>query len=211
MRPRASGFMPRETLSGGEWLYGILDVGMCPPRDVVNHSSVGAYPEAMPWDGRAWMGPSDFSAPKGDAFPPGTYTFAVELRGTQDGRAWRVEGRLPITLVEPSSSARSPEAAPPTAQSGPPPTPPAALVGPEARACETTADCVIACDTDCCGAPCGCSLAVNKRVLAASRAWAAENCDSQYRCPAMGCRRQEYSPVCREGQCRAVEGLGLGP
>ena len=41
------------------------------------------------WDGRNWTGPSDFDNPKGDPFPPGSYTLTVRIVGkieTTDGK-----------------------------------------------------------------------------------------------------------------------------
>jgi hypothetical protein len=79
--------------------------------------------------------------------------------------------------------------------------------GPE---CTTHADCVLACPVppDCCPATCGCSHAV-PRSEAASIAAACQGVHNR-ECPAMGCARQEFHAICREGQCRAERGMGLG-
>lgn len=75
--------------------------------------------------------------------------------------------------------------------------------------CTTHADCVLACPVppSCCPATCGCSHAV-PRSEAAGIAAACQGVHNRD-CPAMGCARQEFHAVCRNGQCRADRGMGM--
>lgn len=75
--------------------------------------------------------------------------------------------------------------------------------------CATHADCVLACPVPpaCCPATCGCSHAV-PRSEAAGIAAACQGVHNR-ECPAMGCARQEFHAVCRNGQCRADRGMGM--
>ena len=62
--------------------------------------NVGSHSAAFAWDGTNWTGPSDYGAPKGAPFAPGTYEFVVTASGTvsSSGQPFTVEGRMQFTL-----------------------------------------------------------------------------------------------------------------
>lgn len=76
-----SGLMPFETITGDGQSYGLYDVGLGQPDLRPRRIEQGTYPYSFVWDGRNWGGPSDTSMPKGEPFPPGTYTLRVRVRG----------------------------------------------------------------------------------------------------------------------------------
>ncbi len=84
------------------------------------------------------------------------------------------------------------------------------LSDPRAKACTQDADCGITCAMDCCGAPCGCRTAYNVAFIPAIEKWGRRDCPVDRQCPAMGCAYQPaHFAVCRDGQCRAGQGLGF--
>ncbi len=77
-----SGLFPFEQISGNGQSYSLHDVGLGPPTEEFARTiEMGSHPLSFEWDGRNWTGPSDFCAPKGDPFPPGTYTLRVSVKG----------------------------------------------------------------------------------------------------------------------------------
>lgn len=84
-----SGLIPFETITGDGQSYGLYDVGLGQPNQLPRRAEAGTYPHSFVWDGRNWGGPSDTSMPKGEPFPPGTYTLRVRVKGeigTPEGR-----------------------------------------------------------------------------------------------------------------------------
>ena len=80
--------MPFETITGDGQSYGLHDVGLGQPDLRPRRIKQGTYPYSFVWNGRNWGGPSDTSMPKGEPFPPGTYTLQVRVNGeteTPDG------------------------------------------------------------------------------------------------------------------------------
>jgi len=76
-----SGLMPFETIKGDGQSYGLYDVGLGQPDLRPRKIEQGTYPHSFVRDGRNWGGPSDTSMPKGEPFPPGTYTLRVRVKG----------------------------------------------------------------------------------------------------------------------------------
>jgi hypothetical protein len=77
-----SGLHPLEKISDQKNLYCLLDFGLAPPpREVVKTIKKGTYVHSFSWDGRNWIGPSDFGNPKGKPFPAGTYDLTITLHG----------------------------------------------------------------------------------------------------------------------------------
>lgn len=112
---------------------------------------------------------------------------------------------------EPPPSPRAPAQA--TSQNHPPKPPPpvAGLAVPPEYACESSADCALVCPEvrGCCGNPCGCRNAMNKKAAAAYLRDYAKTCAKPPKCPAMGCAYQPAgSADCHEGRCVATDGLG---
>lgn len=80
--PGPSGLIRFERLYGGKQLYGLFDVGLCPPRVAKPVTlNEGKHHHIFLWDGRNWRGPSDTCSPKGKPFPPGEYTLEISFRG----------------------------------------------------------------------------------------------------------------------------------
>lgn len=76
--PGPSGLSPFEIISGGGHEYSLRDIGLGPPRDPEPRTiKRGTFQQRFAWDGRNWNGPSDYQAPKGPPFPPGSYTLTV--------------------------------------------------------------------------------------------------------------------------------------
>jgi hypothetical protein len=103
--PGPSGLIVFERLSGGEQSYCLCDVGLCFVEDHTTDLVPGTWEHSFEWDGVNWFGPSDFGNPKGEPFPPGTYTLKVSAKGTflLGGDAvvpYEVWSTLQITLVE---------------------------------------------------------------------------------------------------------------
>lgn len=96
---RESGFHPREKLHGNQQRYELADSGRCRDPELFSSPVQGTFAESFDWDGVNWTGPSDFGNPKGKLFPPGTYTFLVEMRGTHKGTEWEIVGEMPFTLT----------------------------------------------------------------------------------------------------------------
>ncbi len=104
-QPNAAGLIVFERLEGRGLIYDELDTGDCAERDrpwatvapVVHRA-------AFTWDGRAWRGASDAFLPKGEAFPPGTYTLTLKAIGTrrqgQSEGPFEVETSVPVILSE---------------------------------------------------------------------------------------------------------------
>ncbi|NOZ00800.1 MAG: hypothetical protein GXP54_02795 [Deltaproteobacteria bacterium] len=102
-QPGTSGLILFEKLAGGDQSYCICDTGLCmgPDNKPVTLKK-GEYAGVFQWDGVNWAGPSDTGNPKGQPFPPGTYTLTVSAVGSTDnpeGPAFKVEGTLEIQLT----------------------------------------------------------------------------------------------------------------
>ena len=65
-----------------------------PPQFEGGPVKKGVTERHLDWDGRNWDGPSDTQQPKGPAFPPGEYTFRVEIAGYVD----LGQGRRPFAI-----------------------------------------------------------------------------------------------------------------
>src|SRR5262249_6823850 len=77
-----SGLHPREEIAGRGNVYCLLDFGLGPgPKEVVKTIKKGTYTHSFEWDGRNWMGPSDFGHAKGKPFPAGEYDLTITLHG----------------------------------------------------------------------------------------------------------------------------------
>lgn len=77
-----SGLFPFEKISGNGQSYSLQDIGLCPQEEKPARTiQSGVYAASFQWDGRNWWGPSDFDNPKGDPFPPGSYTLTVRIVG----------------------------------------------------------------------------------------------------------------------------------
>lgn len=102
-QPGTSGLIVFEKLIGGDQTYCICDQGLCMgPDDQPVILKKGEYPGSFEWDGVNWTGPSDTGNPKGDPFPPGTYTLtvsAVGALGKRSGNPFEVKGTLEIQLL----------------------------------------------------------------------------------------------------------------
>ena len=102
-RPDASGLAVLEMLSGDRHAYCLCDTGRCGRGDTQTDLVTGVYETRFEWDGRNWFGPSDFNNPKGEPFPPGTYTLRVTAEGTRDEAGsevpWEVQGAVEFHLV----------------------------------------------------------------------------------------------------------------
>lgn len=84
-----SGLIPFEKIFGNGESYSLQDIGLGQPNGEARTIKKGVYPASFKWDGRNWNGPSDFGNPKGDPFPPGSYTLTVRVVGeleTADGK-----------------------------------------------------------------------------------------------------------------------------
>lgn len=90
-QPDASGFVVSYRISGNNQSYCLCDTGLCAPRTLTTAPTPGIYDGSFTWSGENWTGPSDYGAPKGPAFPPGTYTVSVSASGTID-----VDGGIPM-------------------------------------------------------------------------------------------------------------------
>ena len=103
-----SGLLTFVEIGGNGERYCRCDVGLCdspipPPRRVVDLAA-GSYDAELLWNGRNWIGPSDYSNPYGPPFPPGTYTFSLRAVGvyqSSDGveTPYEVTGSLEFRLV----------------------------------------------------------------------------------------------------------------
>jgi len=102
--PGPSGLNVFELLSGTEGSYCLCDVGLpAPPTHTTSTVRAGTYHSEFHWDGRNWNGPSDFGAPEGAPFPPGSYALQVISVGavvsSGGSTDFRVGATLPIELV----------------------------------------------------------------------------------------------------------------
>lgn len=80
--PGESGFYSFASISGNDQYFGKRDLGLGPGASTTPHAiKKGNYEESLIWHGRNWTGPSDYGNPQGDAFPPGEYKFAVQIKG----------------------------------------------------------------------------------------------------------------------------------
>ena len=79
--PGPSGLYPFEAVFGNGQSYSFADIGLGQPDFRLQTIKKGTYPLSFDWDGRNWGGPSDTCPPKGDPFPPATYTFRVRIVG----------------------------------------------------------------------------------------------------------------------------------
>jgi hypothetical protein len=103
-QPDASGLAILEMIFANGQSYCLCDTGLCPAGDPEIDLVPGVHEGRFGWDGRNWFGPSDFNNPKGEPFPPGTYTLRVTARGTHrpDGGSevpWDVQGSVEFHLV----------------------------------------------------------------------------------------------------------------
>ena len=102
-RPDASGLSALEMIAGNGQSYCLCDMGRCGRGNAETDLVVGVYEGRFEWDGRNWFGPSDFNNPKGEPFPPGTYTLRVTAAGTRDEAGsevpWEVQGTVEFHLV----------------------------------------------------------------------------------------------------------------
>ncbi|MFH1301448.1 MAG: hypothetical protein ABIK07_10335 [Planctomycetota bacterium] len=102
--PGPSGLFPFEKISGNGQSYSLRDIGLGPqeekPARTIKH---GVYAASFEWDGRNWIGSSDFDNPKGDPFPPGSYTLTVRIVGevaTKDGKKpYDIANSVEVILV----------------------------------------------------------------------------------------------------------------
>jgi len=99
-----TGLYPFEEVSGNGQSYSLWDIGLGPggPREPRTIKK-GKHVMTFNWDGRNWKGPSDFGAPKGKPFPPGTYEVKVTVVGERvipEGREpYKVEGAATVVLT----------------------------------------------------------------------------------------------------------------
>lgn len=98
-----SGLFPFEEISGNGQSYSLHDVGLGPgPDETPRTIKKGTHPISFDWDGRNWNGPSDFCPPKGDPFPPGTYSLQVRLVGNiksaDETRRYEIAKSVKVTL-----------------------------------------------------------------------------------------------------------------
>lgn len=99
------GLKAHAEIFGNDQYYGLNDFGHPgPPQYKRQPVRKGIYKGQLDWDGKNWNGPSDFDAPKGDAFPPGDYQLQLTLHGMVDtGRGRRpfsIEHVVPVTVTE---------------------------------------------------------------------------------------------------------------
>ncbi len=98
-----SRLLPFPEVSGNGQRYCLQDVGLGPPAPQTPKTiKKGNYTYTFAWDGRNWLGPSDFNAPKGKPFPPGTYSFHVTLAGQRRMgtmlKAYRIQGSVKVVV-----------------------------------------------------------------------------------------------------------------
>ncbi|MDP6947115.1 MAG: hypothetical protein QF464_23395, partial [Myxococcota bacterium] len=99
--PGASGLIVFERLSGEDQQYCICDTGLCQGLDTPPATlAPGAWDHDFAWDGVNWTGPSDFGNPKGEPFPPGSYTLRVSAVGAVDDVDYTVEATWPVHITE---------------------------------------------------------------------------------------------------------------
>ncbi|QDT90402.1 hypothetical protein Pan161_20530 [Gimesia algae] len=102
--PGPSGLFPFEIISGNGQSYSLRDIGLGPPNEKPARTiKNGVYSASFEWDGRNWNGPSDFDPPKGDPFPPGSYTLTVSIVGevrTEEGKKpYDISNNIEVILV----------------------------------------------------------------------------------------------------------------
>jgi hypothetical protein len=80
-----------------------------------------------------------------------------------------------------------------------------------ARACTTSADCIIVCQDpgNCCAGQCGCKHAVNSSQLESMHAAWALACSKPTKCPEVGCALEQFHAECEKGACIARRGDGF--
>jgi hypothetical protein len=98
------GLKAHAEIFGNDQYYGLNDFGHPgPPQYKGQPVRRGIYKGQLSWDGKNWNGPSDFDAPKGDAFPPGDYQLRLTLHGMVDtGRGRRpfsIQRVVPVTVM----------------------------------------------------------------------------------------------------------------
>lgn len=78
--PGSSGLHPSVIIHGNGQEYALRDVGRAVPHEPEPRTiQRGTFQERFSWDGRNWNGPSDYMAPKGPPFPPGSYTLTARI------------------------------------------------------------------------------------------------------------------------------------
>jgi hypothetical protein len=100
-----AGLKAHAEIFGNEQSYGLNDFGHPgPPRYKGQSLKEGVYQGELPWDGKNWNGPSDYDAPKGDAFPPGNYQLRLTLIGMVDTghgrRPFLIQRVVPVMVTE---------------------------------------------------------------------------------------------------------------
>lgn len=102
--PGPGGLFPFENISGNGQSYSLRDLGLGPEIEKPARTiKSGIYAASFKWDGRNWTGPSDFDNPKGDPFPPGSYTLTVrivgEVKTTQGKNPYDIANSVEVILV----------------------------------------------------------------------------------------------------------------
>jgi len=101
--PGPSGLILFEELRGGGQVYCQCSVGQPGvPIDEPSTAKEGTYVRVFEWGGRNWRGNDDVIRPKGEYFPPGTYTLTISVQGwwlRPSGRdVFEVTGTIDINL-----------------------------------------------------------------------------------------------------------------
>jgi len=97
-QPGPSGLITFGRVNGNDQNYCICDTGLCQgPSEVPVTLKAGTYDGVFEWDGVNWGGPSDTGNPKGEAFPPGTYTLTISAKGTWEDPAAGVMPPFTVT------------------------------------------------------------------------------------------------------------------
>ena len=101
-RPDASGLIPFPDFQQGDERWCLCDVGLCVPVDVQGTLRAGRWEGRVQWDGRAWMGPSDFGNPVGEPFEAGAASFRVRAQGVRaDATTFALHATVTFEIVEP--------------------------------------------------------------------------------------------------------------